>query len=704
MSFSTGTHALGIDIGGTFTDIVLVAPGGEVLSRKELTTPQNPAEGVLTGVERLLEAHGLAASAVARTVHATTLFTNALIERAGATTGLITTAGFRDTLEIARERKYDLYDVTMRRPQLLVPRDRRREVAERMSAEGEVLTPLDEDMVRAEAEALVAMGVQSVAIVFLHAYANPAHEARAAEIVAEVAPDMEVTTSRDISPEIREYERTSTTVINAYIKPLAARYLDDILARFAALGIDAPFHLMLSNGGLCHVAEAKRAPVQLLESGPAAGALSAAHSGGMDGIGDIIAFDMGGTTAKLCLIEGGEPAVAFSFEAARADRFAEGSGLPVLISTVDLIEIGAGGGSIARLDALGLVKVGPRSAGSEPGPAAYGRGGTEATVTDADFALGYLDPTTFADGTVPVDMAACDAALARLGEAAGLEPLEAAFGIHDLVNENMAGAARVHFAERGHDPQRFTLVATGGAGPVHAYAVARKLGLKRLVCPPSAGVASAVGLLVAPARADRSLTVGIRTDLARPAELEARFAGLERDARAVIAESGLDAGAVAVRRYADGRFVGQGFNLTVLLPDGPYDQGDEAAQREALIRAFRDAYGEKFTHAPPDVPIEFINIRVSATTEGQAVHASEAASGPADADEAREPDRAIHFEEAGGMVETRVYARSRLRPGMSFEGPAVVEDAGSTFVVGPAGRCRVAPSGSIVVDLGDAGS
>ena len=690
-------YALGIDIGGTFTDIVLRSTDQRTFSHKELTTTSDPAEAVLRGVRHLIDTHGIRPDQISRTVHATTLFTNALIEREGAATGLITTQGFRDTLEIGRERKYDLYDVKIQRPTPLVARAHRHEVAERIDDRGNTLLELDEDAVARAAAALAEVGVQSIAIVFLHAYANPAHEHRAADIVRRTVPDMHVTTSHEIAPEIREYERTSTTVINAYIKPLAARYLDDILARFDELGIGGPFHLMLSNGGLGTVDEAKRAPVRLLESGPAAGALSAAHTGSGDGLLDIVAFDMGGTTAKLCLIEEGEPSVAFSFEAARADRFSEGSGLPVLIPTVDLIEIGAGGGSIARRDALGLMKVGPRSAGSLPGPAAYGLGGTGATVTDADFALGFLDPENFAAGTVPIDMAACHEALRAMGAETKLSLEAVSFGVYDIVNEAMAGAARVHFAERGVAPRRFTLIATGGAGPVHAFAVARKLGLRSLLCPASAGVASAMGLLVAPARADRAKTVGIRTDIDPLDDLEQAFQELERDTRAVIAETGLSERGVEIRRYADGRFVGQGFSLTVGLPEAPIDLAQPEAARAGLIAAFRDAYAEKFTHAPPDMPIEFINIRVSAIAAGEVTTGQNSTIGQG----GNKPKgtRSIAAGPDGKLVEAQVFHRSEMKAGTTFEGPAVIEDAGSTFVIGIGGRGRVTASGSILVEI-----
>ncbi|HEX9418389.1 MAG TPA: hydantoinase/oxoprolinase family protein, partial [Methylomirabilota bacterium] len=494
-------YSLGIDIGGTFTDIVVYDhDSGRQVNRKVLTTHEDPARAVAAGVDALLREGRFEPGEFTRVVHATTLFTNALIERKGAVTGLITTQGFADTLEIGRERKYELYDLAIAKPEPLVPRNLRLEVPERMLADGSVGRRLDTRALDARALALVKAGVTSIAVVFLHAYANPRHEREAARAIAKRHRGVAVTTSHEVAPEIREFERASTAVANAYIKPLAHRYLALMAERVAEQGIPAPLLLMLSSGGLTHVAEAQRAPVQMLESGPAAGAIAAAFFGRDDSGGNLLAFDMGGTTAKLSLVDGGEPLTAYSFEAARQRRFIEGSGLPIRISTIELIEIGAGGGSIAEVDEIGLLKVGPRSAGSHPGPASYGFGGTEATVTDADFLLGYLNPAYFAGGEVRVDMDAARAAVERLAAGLALEPVKVAWGIHDIVNENMAGAARVHIAERGRDPRDYSLICTGGAGPVHAWSVARKLGVSRIVCSPSAGVASALGLLVAPAR------------------------------------------------------------------------------------------------------------------------------------------------------------------------------------------------------------
>jgi len=533
-------------------------------------------------------------------------------------------------------------------------------------------------------------------VVFLHAYANPSHEREALTVLAARHPDLYATASHEVAPEIREYERASTTVVNAYIKPLAHRYLALMAQKLADLSIPAPLLLMQSNGGLTHVAEAERTPVQMLESGPAAGALAAAFFGQTDSP-DLLAFDMGGTTAKLSLIDAGEPLTAYSFEAARQKRFIEGSGLPIRISTLELIEIGAGGGSIADVNEIGLLKVGPRSAGSHPGPASYGQGGREATVTDADFVLGYLNPDDFAGGEVKVDLDAARAALDRLAQRLDLSPIATAWGIHDVVNETMAGAARVHVAERGRDPRNYALLCTGGAGPVHGYQVARKLGLTHVICPPSAGVASALGLLLAPARVDRVATVGIRLDRDSIDDLETAFRRLEAEARALMVDTGLPLEAARVRRLADGRFLGQGFDLVVTLPDGPYEATDTT--RQILRTAFETAYREKFALAPPDVPVEFINVRVAVRAPVAGRVASVPRSPTAGPVTAVKGQRAAYFPEGGGFMETTVYDRRGLAAGDEFHGPAVVEEEGSTLVVGPGARGRVAPGGNIVLIL-----
>ncbi|MFT5173992.1 MAG: N-methylhydantoinase A [Gammaproteobacteria bacterium] len=702
-------YSLGIDIGGTFTDVVAYEhESARGFSRKVLTTHDAPAQAVLEGIDEILRDDGLQAAQFQRVVHATTLFTNALIERRGAVTGLITTRGFRDVLEIGRERKYELYDLAIKKPEPLIPRHLRAEVDERISANGEVLTALDEQQLLAVAAALLEQGVESIAVVFLHAYLTPVHEKRAIDVLRAWNPQLAITASYEVAPEIREFERSSTVAANAYVKPLAARYLDSLATQIRARGIDCDLSLMISSGGLTHLAEAKRAPVQMLESGPAAGALAAAHFGAADSDGRLLAFDMGGTTAKLSLIDNAQPLIAYGFEAARQKRFVEHSGLPIRISTIELIEIGAGGGSIAHIDRLGLLKVGPHSAGSEPGPAAYGRGGVAATVTDANFALGYLNPHYFAGGTITIDRDAFCNALEALVEPTGLNIDALAWGIYDVVNENMASAARVHIAERGRDPGDYTLLCTGGGGPVHAYYLAKKLRIRRILCPPSAGVASALGLLVAPARVDRVSIIGFALNDDSLAELENSFVELTAQARAVLAEGGLDNDAAQVTRIVDGRFVGQGFDLSVVLPHGPYYQhadGDnsaaDAATRERLRSAFESAYKEKYQRTPLDVPIEFINARVSiqVPVEGAGTLGQIPQLGTRDAVKGK---RAVYFHEARAFVDTPVLDRSLMPIGMRQEGPVVIEEEGSTLVVGPDASIEVLASGNVCVQI-DAG-
>ncbi|WP_077000650.1 hydantoinase/oxoprolinase family protein [Variovorax sp. KK3] len=697
---SPSALSLGIDIGGTFTDVVVYAHDtGRSLSHKELTTPAAPHEGVITGVRRLFEREGLSYAAVERVVHATTLFTNALIERKGAPTGLITTAGFRDTLEIAREHKYELYDLHIEMPAALVPRHLRLEVPERTGPDGTIITALDEAALVARAGELVAAGVQSVAIIFLHAYANPANEKQARVALATAYPQLFVSISSEVSPQIREYERSVTTVANAYVKPLADGYLDLMTGEIRAIGIKAPLFMMLSNGGLTHVDEAKRVPIQLLESGPAAGALAGAYFGERSSIEDVLAFDMGGTTAKLAIIDGGEPMIAHQFEASRQKRLTEGSGLPISISTIELIEIGAGGGSIAHVDPLGLIKVGPESAASTPGPACYGRGGTQPTVTDANLVLGYLDPATFAGGTIELDVARAKAAIAPLAEQAGISIPEMAWGIHSIVNENMAAAARVHVAERGHTASRFAMLLTGGGGPLHGCEVAQRLGATRVVCPPGAGVASALGLLMAPARVDRMATVAKPISRTDWRELEGLYAQLEAEAFAVIDATLPDhPSAPRVLRSADMRFVGQGFEIVTTLPAGPYTD----ASAKTFAEAFKAAYRQMFSQVMPLGDVEIVNIRIAATVEATAsgLASTAVAAGGASALAGRHQ---VWVGARKRYEDVPVYSRERLAAGETIQGPALVQEASSTLVLPADSQARVDSSGSLIIDLALAG-
>ena len=687
-------YSVGIDIGGTFTDVVFYDHvSGRHFNRKVLTTHADPSEGVLSGVLDVIRMEGVDPSTVARVIHATTLFTNALIERRGARTALLTTHGFADVLQIARERKYEIYDVFIEMPAPIVPRPLVREVRGRIGPQGQEEEPLDLQGVVEAAQALVDEGVQSVAITFLHSYVNPAHERAAAAEIERRFPSLAVSASCDVAPEIREYERASTTAINAYVKPLAQLYLDRLASKLSSAQIAAPLFMMLSNGGLTHVAEAKRIPVQLLESGPAAGALAGAFFGLGSNVDRVLAFDMGGTTAKLSVVDDGEPLIAYRFEAAREKRFAEGSGLPVMISVIELIEIGAGGGSIASMDSLGLLKVGPRSAGSEPGPAAYARGGSQPTVTDADFLLGYLDPAYFAGGTMRIDLEAARRAFEPLCQATGLSLQDAAWGVHDVVNESMASAARVHIAERGKDPRDYALMPTGGAGPVHAYYVASKLGLRTVICPPAAGVASSLGLLMAPARVDRSRTVITLLDEVKWDHLEACFAALEADARSVIADTGLDRSQARSERLADMRYAGQGSELVVRLPGGPFDESAHAT----LERLFQEAYRGLFGRTPGNARIEIVNLRVcvraAATPERVVLH------GFGQPGEPLKGTRPVWFPETRSFVPTPVYDRYRMPAGVQWTGPAVIEERESTLVIGPQARFCVEAGGNLRIDL-----
>ncbi|MDP1837697.1 MAG: hydantoinase/oxoprolinase family protein [Reyranella sp.] len=682
--------SLGIDIGGTFTDLVIHDPrDGRAIIWKESTTPDDPARGALEGTRRVLEKAGVRPDQVGRVVHATTLFTNALIERKGARTGLLTTAGFADVLEIARERKYELYDLFIEMPKPLVPRPWRREAKERLAADGSVEIALDVEAALAEVAELVEQGVESLAVCFLHSYANPAHERAIAAAVAERFQNLSISLSSDIAPEIREYQRASTTVANAYIRPLAEIYLARLEQALAASGIPGGLFLMLSNGGLTHVSEAKRTPVQLLESGPAAGALAGAWFGRNAGLERVLAFDMGGTTAKLALVDDGEPLVAYGFEAAREKRFLRGSGLPMQIATVELIEIGAGGGSIARKSDLGTLNVGPESSGAQPGPACYGRGGTDATVTDADLTLGYLNADFFLGGAMKIDKAATDKAFGTLAASLKVEPGRAAFGVHDVVNENMAGAARVAIAERGRVPSEYALLATGGAGPVHAWHVARKLGVKRVVCPPGAGAGSTIGMLMAPARVDRVASYAAALASADMGALDQTFADLEKESLGVLRLTGADIEGRSIKRLADMRYIGQGSEITVIMP---------SPLTEASVRtAFEAAYKALFARVPPGAAIQFVAVRlsVSAPMPGTGGKLDLARSGSAKAEKGT---RAVFFPDENRTMQTKVWDRYALAPGVSIEGPAVFEEDESTFIVGPNATARLLADGSILAE------
>ena len=698
---------LGVDIGGTFTDLVWVDDAtGEVRVGKLLTTPKDPAQAVEQGVLRLLEETGAAPAGVRSLIHGTTLATNALIERKGARTGLLTTAGFRDALEIGREGRYDMYDLFIDPPAPLVPRHLRLEVPERIAADGAVLRPLEATGARAAIAALLAEGVEAIAISLLHAYRNPAHEGALARLVAEAAPGLPVSCSSEVVPEIREYERTSTTAANVYVMPLMSRYLDDLERKLADMGIPGGFYIMLSSGGIATPATAKRVPVRLVESGPAAGALAAARAARQAGEGRLLSFDMGGTTAKACVIDGGEPLLAREFEVARADRFKRGSGLPIRVPVIELIEIGAGGGSIARLDRMGLLKVGPDSAGADPGPACYGLGGREPTVTDADLVLGYLDPDFFLGGRMRLDVEAARRAITdRVGTPMGTDLARSAWNIHRVVNENMAGAARIHGIERGKDLRAYPLYAFGGAGPVHAWHVGRILKVPRVLVPFGAGAASALGLLSAPLAFDFVRTAPQRLDQADWSRVNALFEEMEAEGRAVLRQAGVADGEIRLRRSAEMRYAGQGHEVEGPVPAGALGAGT----LEVITAGFESAYRALYHRTPMGVAIEALNWRLVVSGPEPAAggrNSAGASGGPLQKREATSqrsplganvdqikaiPKRArnAYFPESGGYIDTPVYDRYALAPGAGFAGPAIVEERESTTIIGPGARVRV---------------
>src|SRR5713101_1312196 len=668
-------YRVGFDVGGTFTDFVLQSPSGELLAAKRLTTYPDPSEACLAGLDELLARAGVAWRDVAQVVHGTTLGSNIVIERKARGVGLLTTRGFRDVLVIGREKRYQVYDLQIEKPAPLIPRRLIGEVTERILADGSVRTPLDEADARRAIRELAARGVRTLAICLLHAYLNPAHEKRLARLVAEEAPDVAVTMSHEVSPTFREYERTSTTVVNAYVMTAVREYLRALAAAMRERGYGGRLFVMQSSGGVATAEAMQRYPVRMIESGPAAGALMAAVYGELTGHRDLIAFDMGGTTAKLALIEKGRPYTTTAFELHRVDN-APGSGLPVNIQAIDLVEIGAGGGSIARAR-LGVIAVGPESASSVPGPVCYGRGGIEPTVTDADVVLGYINPDYFAGGSIRLQPGAAARAIeAKIARPLDLSLEHAAWGIHTIVNTNMELATRIVSIERGRDPRDLTLVAFGGSGPVHGCRLAQALGVPRVILPAAAGVTAAIGLLAAEVRFDVARTYVRRIDAADPARLTAMYDEMAAQALEVVRESAV-AGDVTLARAADARYVGQGYELTVPVPLGRLDGAALARVRAS----FDDIYTARYGYANPDQPVEIVTWKLSAIGGAPRIALAKAAAGSGDG--SRKGVRRAYFPEVRGYADTPVYDRYALTPGMSLTGPAIVEERESTTVLPP---------------------
>jgi len=682
---------LAADIGGTFTDIAIEAEDG-LSTCKVLTTPEAPEEGVFNGIQRALEDTGLAPADFALIIHGTTLATNAIIEHKGARTAMIVTEGFRDTIEIAYENRFEQYDIYMDKPPPLVPRALRFGVTERMDARGNVLIPLDEASLGRVVESLKREAVESVAVALMNSYAAPRHERLIADHLSSALPDLSVSLSSEVSPEIREYDRWSTAVANAYVQPLMSSYLGRLDEKLAEMGFNCPLCLMTSGGGLAALETVRRFPIRLVESGPAGGAILAARLAGECGLDRVLSFDMGGTTAKICLIDDGEPQHSRTFEVARQYRFMKGSGIPLRIPVIEMIEIGAGGGSIASVDSLARIHVGPESAGAEPGPACYDRGGTSATVTDADIVLGRIDPDSFAGGTMRLSLEKARNAIDKaVGVPLKLSSLDAAFGLSEIVEENMANAARVHAVERGKELDGRTLIAFGGAAPVHAARLARTLGIDQVLVPTAAGVGSAVGFLRAPVAYEvvRSLYTLLDEGF-DPDALNALYADLRKEAEDIVAAAapGVE---LLETRTADMRYRGQGHEISFNLPPGPYD----ASTRDRFSELFGSAYEASYARRIPDVEIEALNwtLRLAARQEPPAP----CPDAPADVEPEAASLRKLFDPEEGSMRDVPVYRRGDLVPGAKIRGPAIISEDETTTVVLSGFIARINALGYIVM-------
>lgn len=688
---------IAFDIGGTFTDFVLYDERRRLIRfGKALTTPRHLEQAVIEGLDEILARHEGRPEDVGSVLHATTIATNAILERKGARTALLTTEGFRDVLIIGRQKRYDTNNMHLDKPAPLIARRHILELRERIDAGGAVLEPLDADSLATAIEALADGGYESVAIAFLHAYANPTHEIAAREAIRKALPDIAVSTSHEVSPKLREYERTSTTVANAYVRPIVDRYLATLTTSLAARKFRTSLYIMQSNGGLVTPDLARAFPVRIVESGPAAGVLMAAAVGREEGHPNVLTFDMGGTTAKLGAVDDGEPAITQTFEVDGIDN-RRYSGLPLNVSAVELVEIGAGGGSIAAAHRA-LIQVGPQSAGAEPGPMAYGRGGDKPTITDANVVLGYLNPDWFCGGSLRLDVEAARRGIARdIAGPLGLTLEEAAWGIHSVANSNMERAMRIVSIERGRDPRRYALVAFGGAGPLHACRLARRLGIPKVIVPVGAGVGSAIGLLTADAKIDVSMSRILRMEPEATGEIARIFRDLEARARADLDNLKIAAEA-RWRRGAYMRYSGQGFEIRVDLPTGDIGDGFAAA----AVAAFEATYAQTYGYADSGTPVEAIDWYLIATLSR--LGKSGAVSGLIGAATDDGPARGVgsrraYFPEAGGFVDARVIDRYRLRAGQSVTGPALIEERESMTVVLPGDVARASGNGHLIIEI-----
>ena len=692
-------YRLGIDIGGTFTDATLIDErSGQMWIDKVLSTPADPSIGFMHTTERILRKAAAAPADITYVVHATTVATNSVIEGKVARAGFITTEGFRDMLEIARQIRPSLYDLQFEKPKPLVPRYLCFGVPERLDARGEVLQALDEEAVRRVAGELRREGVESIAVCLLHSYINPAHEARIGQILAEEFPEAIVSLSSDIAPEFREYFRASTTVINAAIRPVVDRYLGRIEARLREKGVSAELLVMQSSGGVLTFAAAREKPVFMVESGPAAGVVAATYFGETLGYRDIISFDMGGTTAKAGLIRNGAPGVTKEYEVGAAARSSaggsKGGGYPIRTPVIDLVEIGAGGGSIAWIDSGGVLRVGPQSAGAEPGPVCYRRGGTEPTVTDANLVLGRLNPDYFLGGEISLDVEGARRAIEeKCAGPLGMDVLAVANGIVEIANAAMVNALRLVSVQRGYDPRHFVMVAFGGAGPVHANRLAAEMDIPTTLIPMSPGVTSSLGLLATDLKHDYAVTLIRRTDALQAGEIEKVYRRLTVEGRAALERERIAPADMSFVRQIDMRYVGQSYELTVPLPAGPLSAEDIVAATKRFHGEHDRAYG----YSAPAEPVEFVNLRLTAVGRIAKPRLRELPAGATDPASARKASRAVYFSEAGGYVDCDVYDRYRLGAGALVAGPAIVEEVDSTAVIHPGYQAGVDRYGNLLL-------
>ena len=690
-------YRLGCDIGGTFTDFVLLNDQtGEMKTGKCLTTPQDPSDAVEEGI-RVLEA--TAPDFVAKLdelIHGTTLVINSIIERKGAKTGLITTKGFRDVLEIGRELRYAPYDIFAEFPKPLIPRRYRIEVDERVRSDGGVIKALDPEEASRAVRTLLNMGVESIAVCLINSFENPSHELMLQEIIEKEAPGISVSISYHILPQIKEYERTSTTVTNAYVKPLTGRYLSKLAGRLTSIGFKGKLFIMLSSGGVTSVETAAEFPVRIIESGPTAAVIAGQYYGRHFNISEMFCFDMGGTTAKSCLIQKGVAGVVPTFEVGRVQRFMKGSGLTIQVPVVDLMEIGAGGGSIAKVSKLGTLQVGPESSGAAPGPICYGRGGTDPCVTDADLLLGYLDENYFLGGEMKLDKEGARRGVEeKIAKPLGVSFIQAIWGIHDLINETMAAAAKTHIAEKGGNPKIVTIAAFGGAGPVHAYGLAKKLGAPRLLVPPNAGVGSAMGFFTAPRAFDLLRSHKISLNNVAFNEIENIFKGLEADAGKILKKEAADE-TIRYERSLDMRFVGQGSEVNVPVPAGDFTE----LKRANVRRLFDDVYEKLYGRTYPESEVEFINFKVRASLPERLLQLPKLDRKKGQSlDAATKGQRKAYSPIAREFIPYTVYDRYKLFPRARFKGPAIIEEKESTLIVGEDGHVSIDEFGFLWIDL-----